>query len=113
MTSGSYTRRQCPACGTKGRLTSAEVYAGIPGRPGAEIDIEPAMLPGSRCGSCKAEIVRGLVVRQGREKPGPAEIQARRRVIRAEIRELEADIKSKQQSISELTLVYEALAKME
>lgn len=107
MTSGAYTRRQCPACGAKGRLTSAMIYAGVPNRAGGETEI--AMLSGSRCSNCKAEIVRGLVVRRGREKPGPAEIIARKQVIHAEIRELEAKQASIKQSIVELTLIYQLL----
>lgn len=103
MSSGSYTRRVCPACGTKGRLTSVSIVFGMG-------SIEPPPITGSRCGKCGCESVGGRVVKRARPgPPGSEEIVARIAVIEAEIIRIEASIESKQADVGDLKAVHDAL----
>lgn len=107
MSSGNYIRRECLACGKKGRLTGATIFVSVPG-----LAVEPIGLQGVRCGYCKVESARGLIVRRARGKPGPDEIRARMQVIEIEIRELEVSIDAKRDMVADLRAIHAAMAKM-
>lgn len=101
MTSGAYERRECPACGVKGRMTSCGIFLSAPD------GIEPPYISGSRCSSCKSESVSGVVVRRGRGAPGREELEARITVLTREIASVESSIKAKQDDLADLRKVLE------